>query len=158
MPHTKKVELIYSNQINHGVLENVLGYLLAQASIPTNKIFKNEVFKNYGFNKLEYTTLILINSNENLTLKNLVNVLNIPASNLSLILDKFEKQHLITREKSLSDQRVQLLKLTSKGVKIARELEKKSLTMESDLLSALSQAEQSMLFELLTKIIKKRKP
>ena len=140
-------------KIQIGILENVLGYLLAQASISTNKIFKENIVSQYHLNKLEFTTLILIKNNANLTLKNLVKILNIPASNLSLLLVKLEEHKLITRNKSSVDQRIQILHLTQSGKKITTKLEQTSLEMESKLFKNLENDEREQLFILLKKLI-----
>jgi len=142
--------MISKEKIKLGVLENVLGYLLAQVSISTNQVFKKNIVALHNLNKLEFTTLILIKNNPNLTLKNLVEILNIPASNLSLLLLKLEELKLIARNKSTLDQRVQMLTLTSSGKKVASSLEKISSAMENELLSKLDTAEREKLFQFIS--------
>jgi DNA-binding MarR family transcriptional regulator len=83
-----------------------LGYLLAQVSISTNQVFKKNIVALHNLNKLEFTALILIKNNPNLTLKNLVEILNLPASNLSLLLLKLEDLKLIVRNKSTLEKRI----------------------------------------------------
>ena len=145
--------MISKEKIKLGVLENVLGYLLAQVSISTNQVFKKNIVALHNLNKLEFTALILIKNNPNLTLKNLVEILNIPASNLSLLLLKLEELKLIARNKSTLDQRVQMLTLTSSGKKVASSLEKISSAMENELLSKLDTAEREKLFQLLRQLM-----
>jgi len=145
--------MISKEKIKIGILENVLGYLLAQVSISTNQVFKKNIVALHNLNKLEFTALILIKNNPNLTLKNLVEILNLPASNLSLLLLKLEDLKLIDRNKSTLDQRVQVLTLTRSGKKVASSLEKISSAMENELLSKLNTAEREKLFQLLRQLI-----
>ncbi|NBS96483.1 MAG: MarR family transcriptional regulator, partial [Betaproteobacteria bacterium] len=73
--------------MEQGSLKHLLGYHLAQASIPTDHVFKSCIQDTFKLNKLEFTILILLQANEELTPKRLSTVLNIAAPNLTLILD-----------------------------------------------------------------------
>jgi len=47
--------MISKEKIKIGILENVLGYLLAQVSISTNQVFKKNIVALHNLNKLEFT-------------------------------------------------------------------------------------------------------
>lgn len=144
-------------QIEHGVMLNLLGYHLAQASIPTNSAFKKHISDAHQLNKLEFTTLMLLKENQNLTPKRMAIALNMPASNLTLLLDRIEKRKLIIRTQSSEDRRVQNISLTPSGIKLTEKLKKTCAVMEDDVLSHITNAEQEILLELLRKIARHRK-
>ena len=138
--------------LDHSRMAKLLGYHLAQASIPTTSLFKKHIGTVLQLNKLEFTILMLVSSNEEVTPKRLSVAMNIPAPNLTLILDRLENRALLTRIRSEADRRVQHVKLTRKGLDLARKADTLANTHEQELLSHLTEAERGMLFELLTKV------
>lgn len=136
---------------------NLLGYHLAQASIPTDATFKKYINEPFKLNKLEFSILMLIQANENLTPKRLANALNIPASNLTILLDRLEKKSLVVRARSEEDRRVQDVSLSGKGLTLTKKLLKLTEQMEESILNHITSAEKQMLFELLRKISHHRK-
>ncbi len=138
--------------LDHSKMMKLLGYHLAQASIPTNNLFKNKIGQEFQLNKLEFTILMLLLSNDEVTPKRLSTAINIPAPNLTVILDRLEKRELLARTRSQADRRVQHVQLTPQGLAMAREIDQLSDVMEQDLLSHLTEAECGMLFELLKKV------
>jgi DNA-binding MarR family transcriptional regulator len=83
--------------------------------------------------------------------------LNIPASNLTILLDRLEKKTLVTRARSDEDRRVQDVSLTNKGLALTKKLLKLTEQMEENILKHITSAEKQMLFELLRKISHYRK-
>lgn len=138
--------------LDHGKMSKLLGYNLAQASIPTNNIFKKQIGLGFQLNKLEFTILMLLSSNEEVTSKRLSVALNTPAPNLTLILDRLATRDLIVRVRSEADRRVQKVKLTPEGMLAVKRMEALSDAMELELLGHLTPAERAMLFELLRKV------
>jgi len=138
-------------------LVNLLGYHLAQASIPTDHTFKNHIQESFKLNKLEFTILILLQANQELTPKRLSTVLNIAAPNLTLILDRLEKRELLTRIQSEQDRRMQLVRLSKTGMTMAQKLKAVSVSMEDNIWKHVTPAEKQILLELLRKIAQHRK-
>lgn len=138
--------------LDHRRMQRLLGYNLAQASIPTFAIFDREIGPPLELRQVEYTILVLVDSNSYVTQKKLSLALDIAAPNMTVILDRLVKRELIERTRSEEDRRIQFLKLTEKG----RQLNEKACAiadrMEMDLLAHLSEAERAMLFELLQKV------
>jgi len=143
--------------LDHTKLINLLGYQLAQATIPTNNIFRAQVETLFELNKLEFTILTLVSSNEAVTPKRLSSAMNVPGPNLTLILDRLEKRELLNRIRSEVDRRVQHVQLTRKGAALVKKLDAVTVKMEDALLAHLSTAERAMLFELLRKVAAHRK-
>jgi MarR family transcriptional regulator for hemolysin len=157
MPLKKSQEPTLPGHLNQGAMLNLLGYHLAQASIPTDSVFKKYINEPFQLNKLEFTILMLIQANENLTPKRLATALNIPGSNLTILLDRLEEKALLLRARSAEDRRVQDVSLSSKGKTLAKKLLKSSELMEDNILKHITIAEKQMLFELLRKISQHRK-
>lgn len=150
-------EMNLPGHLDHRKLTTLLGYHLAQATVPTDNIFKSRISATFNLNKLEFTILMLLVANEQVTPKRLSGALNVPASNLTLIVDRLETRELVERLRSEEDRRVQYVKLTKKGIKLTREVVAVTDVMEKELLSHLTKAEQAILFELLKKIAVHRK-
>jgi DNA-binding MarR family transcriptional regulator len=157
MPTKSVTEPALPGQMDQGSLVNLLGYHLAQASIPTDLVFKNYIQEAFKLNKLEFTILILLQANEELTPKRLSTVLNIAAPNLTLILDRLEKGDLLTRIQSARDRRMQLVRLSEAGQVMATKLTSVSLSMEENIWKHLTSAEKQILLELLRKIAQHRR-
>lgn len=148
---------ILPGHLDHIKLINLLGYQLAQATIPTNRIFKTHIEADFDLNKLEFTIVMLVAANESVTPKRLSSAMNIPAPNLTLILDRLEKRELLQRTRSDLDRRVQHVQLTRKGLALIKKLDGVVAKMEEALLSHLTAGERAMLFELLRKVAVHRK-
>lgn len=152
MPGTQATNSILPGHLDHVKLINLLGYQLAQATIPTNRIFKTHIEAEFDLNKLEFTILMLAAANDEVTPKRLSSAMNIPGPNLTLILDRLEKRELLQRVRSDLDRRVQYVQLTRKGSALVKKLDGVVAKMEEALLAHLSAAERAMLFELLRKV------
>jgi DNA-binding MarR family transcriptional regulator len=158
MPNASRTaELSLPGHLDHGLLASVLGYHLAQASVPTDNVFKARIRQPFQLNKLEFTIVMLLSANTQVTPKRLCAALNIPASNLTLIIDRLADRDLVQRQRSEQDRRVQYIALSAQGQALAGELVGVAQVMEQDLLQHLSPAEQAMLLELLRKVAVHRK-
>ena len=82
----------FAGQLDHSKMAKLLGYQLARASIPTDRLFKKHIGSSFLLNKVEFTILMLVSSNQEVTPKRLSNALNVPSPNLTLILDRLEDQ------------------------------------------------------------------
>ena len=139
-------------QLDHSCLSGLLGYQLARATIPTNRIFKAQIEEAFRLNKLEFTLLMLSAHNSHVTPKRLATALNVPGPNLTVLLDRLEARGYLRREKSEVDRRLQWVKMTPEGLACVAALQCTTSQMEADLLANLSVAERAMLFELLRKV------
>jgi MarR family transcriptional regulator for hemolysin len=157
MSSSRAPEPSLPGHLNHGPMRKLLGYHLAQASIPTNHIFKSHIEAQFQLNKLEFTILMLVSSNADVTPKRLSVAMNIPAPNMTLILDRLEKRELLTRVRSETDRRVQYVRLTEQGRAMAEAVDRETDTMEQELLRHLTEGERGMLFELLRKVAAHRR-
>lgn len=149
------------SNVPHGLdqssLAHVLGYNLAQADIPAHKIFFKNIGQPLKLRPVEFTILMLLMSNTNVTQKQLCQTLAVSAPNLTILLDRMQERDLVKRVRNETDRRSQHILLTRQGAALARKAYEISLTMENEPLRHLSSAERAMLIELLQKVARHRR-
>ena len=96
--------------------------------------------------------LSLLNNNDGISQKDLMDMFRIRPASLSELLDKLEHNGLVERRQSEQDRRSSNVFLTEDGRKIAIESEKHRKEMADNLFSEFSQEEQKQLSSLLTKL------
>jgi DNA-binding MarR family transcriptional regulator len=138
--------------LNHERMQTLLGYNLAQATITTSIVFEANLGGPLGLRQVDFTILTLIDSNRDVTLKELADALGIAPSNLTVIVERSVERGLIVREPSEDDRRSRYLRLTVPGREMLKEAWKVAQQMESKLLEQFSPAERAMLFELLGRV------
>lgn len=143
--------------LDQSCLQHVLGYQLAQAEIPTTKIFARSIGKPLELRPVEFTILLLLAHNRDVTQKQLAQTLAVAAPGMTVLLDRLAARGLVARERNAGDRRSQFVRLTEEGEALARRAHEVSLSMEQELLRHLSAAEQAMLFELLAKVARHRR-
>lgn len=133
----------------------LLGYNLAQASIPTTRAFRKQIAP-LGLTQVEFTVLTLLASNADVTQLQLGRALGAAPSNLTNLLGRLEAKKLIRRQRSAHDARAQTIALTRAGAGLARKAAALAVGMEDSVLRHLSEGERSILFELLQKVARFR--
>jgi DNA-binding MarR family transcriptional regulator len=133
-------------------MKKLLGYNLAQAAIPTFRIFKKRVGEPFQLSRLDFTILLLVASNPQVTQRQISLALDVAAPRLTMVCDKLVERELISRTRSVDDRRKQFIALTPKGTALGREAERIAESMESELLGHLTDQERTMLFRLLEKV------
>lgn len=144
--------------LDHAALRHVLGYQLAQAAIPTRTVFLRAIGEPLQLRPVEFTILQLIAHNADVTQKQLAQALAVTAPGMTVLLDRLEARGLLVRQRNERDKRSQVIRLTAAGTRLAAQSHASSLEMERDLLRHLSEAERAMLFELLHKVARHRRP
>lgn len=138
--------------VSLGILTDVLGYHIAQASVTTVDMFERHIGERFNLRKVEFSILMLLLENGPLSPKRLGQVLALTAPNLTLLLDRLQQRHLLRRERNQTDRRSQNIVLTEAGLKLSRESAAAAEPMERELDGRLSAAERGMLLELLNKV------
>ena len=133
----------------------LLGYNLAQASIPTTYAFRKRIAP-LGLTQVEFTVLTLLATNPDVTQLQLGRALGAAPSNLTNLLGRLEAKDLLQRRRSSVDARAQTIALTRAGAALAKKACALSEGMEDNLLRHLSDGERHLLFELLQKIARFR--
>lgn len=143
--------------LDHGRMRSLLGYNLAQAAIPSLKIFNKRIGEPFQLRRLDFTILMLVASNPHVTQRQMSLALDVSAPRLTLVCDKLVERELITRTRSEEDRRKQTIALTRKGAALVRKAERIADGMESELLGHLTEVERAQLFHLLEKVARHRR-
>ena len=93
----------------------LLGYNLAQAAIPSLRIFEKRIGEPFQLRRLDFTILMLVASNPQVTQRQISLALDVSAPRLTLVCDKLVERELITRTRSEDDRRKQYIALTRQG-------------------------------------------
>ena len=141
-----------------GVLSEVLGFHLAQASVATDQSFQAHIGGPLNLRKVEFSLLMLLLANGPMAPKAIARMLSLSAPNLTLQLDRLDKRRIVTREQNPLDGRSQHIRLTDSGARLARKAAAAAGPLESTLNARLSPAEHAMLIELLCKLGGRRRP
>lgn len=143
--------------LDHSRMQTLLGYNIAQASIPSSKVFQRAIGRPFGISQVEFTILVLLSSNPGATGKQLCASLGTTAARMSLLLDRLAERGWIVKTQSGQDKRLQHLQLKPEGDALVRKTLHVAATMENDLLRHLTKVEQAVLMELLRKVAAQRK-
>ena len=143
--------------LDQSALAHVLGYNIAQADIPSRKIFFKNIGQPLKLRPVEFTILLLLMSNKDVTQKQLCQTLAVTAPNVTILLDRMQERGFVTRVRNETDRRSQHVVLTEEGAALAKQAHEISLTMENEPLRHLSPAERAMLVELLQKVARHRR-
>lgn len=146
-PHTRTA----GKRVQRGPLGQVLGYLLANASIHTNRVFEEQVHKILRLRKVEYTILNLVEQNPGIKANKVSQVLGFSAANTSVWLEKMCDKQLLSREPDPIDKRAMHLFITPQGQALCETATQSIVLGEAETMKHLSPAEAAMLKELLKK-------
>jgi len=139
-------------RLDESAVLHILGYRLAQASIPMRGIFNRHVGEPLNLRTVEFTVLMLLLANDDVTPSLISRTLAMSAPNLTQLLDRLAERGLVARERSPHDRRAQHIRLTRTGRALAKRAHEISVAMEEPALQHLSEAERAMLFELLQRV------
>jgi DNA-binding MarR family transcriptional regulator len=148
---------MFPGGLDHGPMQKLLGYNLAQAAIPSLKIFVKRIGEPFQLRRLDFTLLMLVAANPGVTQRQLSLALDVSAPRLTLVFDKLEERELITRTRSEDDRRKQYIALTRKGAALVKKADHIAEGMEKELLGHLTEVERSALFQLLEKVASHRR-
>jgi DNA-binding MarR family transcriptional regulator len=148
----ERVDTDAPSALSLGVLSQVLGYHLAQATVTTGALFERHVGQPLKLRKVEYSLLMLLLANGPLSPKRVGRALALSPPNLTVLLDRMQERGLIRRERSLTDGRSQNIVLADAGQRVAKTGAALAATMEAELDECLTRAERLMLIELLRKV------
>lgn len=87
-----------------------------------------------------------------ISMSELTNRVHCVASNMTTIIQRMQKQELVTTFKNTTDKRQTLVSLTSKGIEVRSTMEEAYQKFLFDMYGILDNEEQASLYKLLTKI------
>lgn len=147
----------HAGAIDLSTLDHLIGYHVAQATIPSRAAFDKAIGDPLKLRRVEFTILMLLLANASLTQKQLARVLAISAPNLTILLDRMADKGWLLRTRSEVDRRVQNVSLSDEGRRLARDAHARSLDCEHELQSHLTPGERAILHELLKKLARHRR-
>ncbi|MCK6423809.1 MAG: MarR family winged helix-turn-helix transcriptional regulator [Burkholderiaceae bacterium] len=140
--------------LDEGALGGVLGYHISQASVTTLELFGRHVGEPLDLRPVEFSLLLLLQANTQVTPKLLAQALALSAPNLTILLDRLQERGLIERVRSEADRRSQHVLLTPTGLQLAERCVALCGTMELELDDCLTPGEHLLLIELLQKVVR----
>jgi DNA-binding MarR family transcriptional regulator len=138
--------------VDESALGHLLGYHIARAEVPTRRVFFDAVGDVLQLRPVEFSVLMLLRMNADITSMQLSQTLAVSAPNMTTLLHRLEQRGLVLRERSERDRRAQHIRLTPEGSALADDAHARSLQSERNAFSSLSAAERAMLIELLKKV------
>jgi DNA-binding MarR family transcriptional regulator len=137
--------------LDQGRLLALVGYNCRRAYIPILSLFLQRL-EEYKLRPVDYSVLVLLESNGDVTQKRLSKAINVSPPNLAVLLDKLEQRKLIMRTPNPNDKRSQTLHLTDAGRDLVGRAEKMVSRVERDATSMLTDSERSTLIGLLQQL------
>lgn len=138
--------------LDQSELNKYAGYLLARARWQAFRAFEQNIGKPMQLRRVEFSILVLLQSNQQVTASQLAQALAVAAPNMTGILRRLEERGLIARVRAEADKRSQAIELTAQGLKLVQQAKAAGKGMDKPWLGRLSPAEQAMLLELLGKL------
>jgi DNA-binding MarR family transcriptional regulator len=142
--------------LNEGILGEMVGFQVVRAQIATHALFMQHVGDPLDLRPVEYSLLLLLQVNTQVTPKQLAQTLVLTGPKLTILLDRLQERGLITRVRSATDGRSQHVLLTEAGAELARRGSDPAVLMAMSLDDVLSAGERAMLMELLQKVAASR--
>jgi DNA-binding MarR family transcriptional regulator len=139
--------------LDSSTLQHLIGFRLALADAAARQTFQRQVGGPLALRAVEFTILLLLLGNRDVTPKRLARTLRVSPPNVTVLVDRLVERGLVQRLQSPSDGRVTILRLTAQGTELARRAQQLSRTMEDSLVRALSPGERVLLGELLHKLV-----
>jgi DNA-binding MarR family transcriptional regulator len=94
-----------------------------------------------------HALMVLLDETRSLSQKDLADALGLDKSNVTRLCQRMEAEGQIEQARGDDDARVRLLKLTTRGTKLAREIEQSSKDRFATLLKAVPPSERARVFE-----------
>lgn len=141
-----------ADALDHSALGHLLGYAMARADVHVRPAFQACIGESLQLRPVEFSLLVLLLTNEDVTQTRLTQALAMSAPNLTTLVDRLVERGLVERVRSEQDRRAQLVRLTEAGRQLAQQARELSLTMEDEVLRGLSAAERAILLELLHRV------
>lgn len=134
-------------------LLGLVGYNCRRAYIPILSLFLARL-EPLRLRPVDFSVLVLIAANEQVTQKRLSRALNVSPPNLAVLLDKLQARKLITRVPNPLDRRSQILHLTDHGRAVTGQAETIVSDLELQATAALDDHERELLMKLLQRIFR----
>jgi DNA-binding MarR family transcriptional regulator len=112
-----------------------------------------KALENTGVVQLEYAVLVFIDDVPGIDQRTLAQAMGIDRNNVSLIIDRLEKNGLVARRVNGTDRRSRGLHLTRKGNELRRRTQPKVRAANQRILAPLKAADQKIFIEMLVRLV-----
>lgn len=140
-------------RVDSSFLRGLLGYNTRRATLKIFDLFASRT-GTFGLKPVEFSVLSLIGRNPNVSPGQLCAELALLPPNLTKILQKLSRKHLIQKFRPESDKRAIFLKLTVLGQEQLQALEQVVVKLERDSAARLSDQQFDQLMDMLQSIYK----
>ncbi len=141
-----------AKRLDDSAMHGLLGYSVAKADISLRRAFL-EVGKALEVRPAEYSAMVVLASNDDVSPGALGRALSISAPNLAVMLERLEARSLISRTTRKEDRRGHVIKLTNAGKQLVKRGKVLEPLAESKVTARLTPAERALLVELLQKLV-----
>lgn len=138
--------------LDQSELKKYPGYFLARARYIAFKTFDRHIGAQHQLNPVEFSLMLLVSSNVDVTLTQLSQALGVAPPNMTGIMRRLETRGLVQRTPAPQDRRMHHITLTRAGTALIAQAHAVGRTMDKSWLGRLTKAEQAMLVELLDKL------
>jgi DNA-binding MarR family transcriptional regulator len=138
--------------LDQSELKRYPGYLFARARYLAFRTFEQHIGAEYELKPVEFSLLLLVSSNRDVTQAQLAQALGVAPPNMTGIFKRLQARGLVERTPAERDRRMQYITLTDAGASLIGRAHAIGKTMDKSWLGRLSKAEQAMLLELLDKV------
>jgi len=137
--------------LDQSALTMLVGYASTRAALSLKRAFRRHLGP-LKLKAVEYSILVLVDTNSEVNQKQLGLALDVSPPNLAVTLDRMEARGWVRREVSERDRRSHLVRLTPRGQQLCTRAREVASVMEDEPLAVLSSAERAMLLELLQRV------
>jgi len=149
---TDSAKLGKKAELDDSGLAHLIGYAVVRADLVLAGAFKKSIGQTMNLRPVEFTLLTLLADNGPVAQKALAAKLSVAAPNLTVILNRLTARDLISTSRNELDGRSVLVGLSAAGKGLQAKAWQASKSMESEVLSTLSPAEQKTLQSLLWRV------
>lgn len=140
-----------AGSVEQSRLQGLLGYQLTRAQLQLHRRLV-ERLQAVSLRPVEYSILVLIDSNHGINQRQIGDALGISPPNLVGVITRLIKRRLVRRARSRQDRRVQHLHLTAEGARLLVEAEGIVTEFEQGILAAIGDVGQDQLERALRRI------
>lgn len=140
------------DQLDQSPLQSLLGYQLRRADIAMRQAFTRDIVNVFHLRPVEFSVLVLLKHNSQVTHKRLSQALDVAPSNMVAVVGRLKKDGLLTRARNPSDGRSIILKLTAKGETLEGRIRTAVEDMEADILADWESEKHEQLLGLLQRV------
>lgn len=135
--------------LDQSCLKSLAGYQLRRADIAMRQAFAEHIAETFDVRPVEFSVLVLLAANAEVTHKQLSHALDVAPSNMVQVVAGLEKRRLLKRRQNPDDGRSMFLLLTATGRRLEERVRRAVTVMENDLLAPWPSGERERLLEML---------